>query len=164
MTSPSDDKEPLQTMMHLLRATTTAFSVASVFAIAVHSAYAATPTNSPAPASAIHATITVKMTGDAKGYRYEPKIINAKVGDEITFTNVMGGPHDVTFKADDIPAGASAALQADMPKAAGPLQSPLLDTDGESWTMSTAGLKPGTYNFFCMPHAAVGMKGQLIIE
>lgn len=151
-------------MMHLLRATTTAFSVAGVFAIAVHSAFAATPTNSPAPAPAMHAMITVKMIGDAKGYRYEPKIINAKAGDEITFINVMGGPHDVTFKPDGIPAGMAAALQADMPKTAGPLQGLLLVTDGESWTMSTTGLKPGTYNFFCTPHAALGMNGQLIIQ
>ncbi|MEO8881452.1 MAG: plastocyanin/azurin family copper-binding protein [Gemmatimonadaceae bacterium] len=151
-------------MMHLLRATTTAFSVAGVFAIGVHSAAYVTPKHSSAPAPAMHATITVKMTGDAKGYRFEPAIVNAKVGDQITFTNVMGGPHDVTFKSDEIPAGTAAALQADMPKAAGPLTSPLFETDGESWTMSTEGLKPGTYPFYCMPHAPLGMKGQLVIE
>lgn len=151
-------------MMHLLRATTTAFSVAGVFAIAVHSASHVTPHNSSAAAPAMHATITVKMIGDAKGYRFEPATINAKAGDEITFTNIGGGPHNVTFWADSIPAGTATALQADMPKPAGPLTSPLFETDGESWTMTTAGLKPGTYKFYCMPHAPLGMRGQLVIQ
>ena len=56
-------------MMHLLRATTTAFSVAGVFAIAVHSACAATPTNNPDPPPAIHAPIPVKTTGGGDGNR-----------------------------------------------------------------------------------------------
>jgi plastocyanin len=151
-------------MIHLLRATTTAVTVAGVFAIAAHSASRVTPTNSAAPVSAMHATITVKMTGDAKGYRFEPATINAKAGDEITFTNAGGGPHNVTFWADSIPAGTATALQGDMPKASAPLTSPLFETDGETWTMTTAGLKPGTYKFYCMPHAPLGMHGQLVIQ
>ncbi|MEP7087735.1 MAG: plastocyanin/azurin family copper-binding protein [Gemmatimonadota bacterium] len=151
-------------MMHLLRATTTAFSVAGLITIALNSASHVTPSHSSAPAPAMRATITVKMTGDAKGYRYEPSTINAKAGDEITFTNAMGGPHNVTFKAEEIPAGMATVLQGDMPKASAPLTSPLFETDGESWTMTTTGLKPGTYPFYCMPHAPLGMKGQLVIQ
>jgi plastocyanin len=151
-------------MMHLMRATTTALSVAGVFAVALHSASHVAATHTPATAPAMHATITVKMTGDAKGYRFDPSTINAKVGDSVTFVNVMGGPHNVTFWADSIPAGTATALTADMPKTTAPLTSPLFETDGESWTMSTAGLKPGTYKFYCVPHAPLGMRGQLVIQ
>lgn len=151
-------------MMHLMRATTTAFSVAGVFVIALNSASHVSPKQPSADAPAMHATIAVKMTGDAKGYRFEPSTINAKVGDMITFTNTMGGPHNVTFWADSIPAGTAAALTADMPKTTALLTSPLFETDGETWTMSTAGLKPGTYKFYCLPHAPLGMRGQLVVQ
>ena len=151
-------------MMHSMRVTTTALSLAGLFAIAVNSASGVTPTHSSAPAPAKFATINVKMTGDAKGYRFEPATINAKAGDQIVFTNTMGGPHNVTFWADSIPAGTATALSADMPKASAPLTSPLFETDGETWTMNTAGLKPGSYKFYCMPHAPLGMHGELVIQ
>ena len=151
-------------MMHLLRATTTAFSVAGVFVITLNSASHVAPKQLSVTAPAMHATINVKMTGDAKGYRFDPSTINAKAGDSITFTNVAGGPHNVIFWADSIPAGTAAALQADMPKTTGPLMSPLFETDGETWTMSTANLKPGTYKFYCLPHAPLGMRGQLVVQ
>jgi plastocyanin len=138
--------------------------MAGVFAIAVNTASHVTPGHSSSAVPAKFATIAVKMTGDAKGYRFEPSTINAKVGDEIVFTNAMGGPHNVMFWADSIPAGAAAALQADMPKTTGPLTSPLFETDGETWTMSTTGLKPGTYKFYCLPHAPLGMRGELVIQ
>jgi plastocyanin len=75
-----------------------------------------------------------------------------------------GGPHNVTFWADSIPVGTATVLTANMPKATGPLMSPLFETDGETWTMSTAGLKAGTDKFYCLPHAPLGMRCQLVIE
>jgi plastocyanin len=151
-------------MMHFMRATTTAFSMVGVFVIALHSASHVAPQHVPVTAPAIHATINVKMIGDGKGYRFDPSTITAKVGDSITFTNVAGGPHNVTFWADSIPAGTAAALQADMPKTTAPLTSPLFETDGEVWTMSTANLKPGTYKLYCLPHLPLSMHGQLVVQ
>jgi plastocyanin len=110
------------------------------------------------------ATVTVKMIGDAKGYRFEPAEITVHAGDAVEFQNVVGGPHDVTFWADSIPAGAAAQLQANMPNTTGPLASPLFVTDGETYTISTAKLKPGTYRFYCMPHLALGMHGVLVVQ
>lgn len=115
-------------------------------------------------ASATMAKVTVKMIGDAKGYRFEPAEITVHAGDAIEFQDVTGGPHDVTFWADSIPAGAAQQLQANMPNTTGPLASPLLVNDGESYTMSTAKLKPGTYKFYCMPHLALGMRGVLVVQ
>ncbi|MEO9020124.1 MAG: plastocyanin/azurin family copper-binding protein, partial [Gemmatimonadaceae bacterium] len=66
-------------------------------------------------------TVDVKMIGDAKGYRFEPSKLTVKVGDGVRFTNVTGGPHDVSFWADSIPAGAATQLQANMPNTMQPL-------------------------------------------
>ena len=116
------------------------------------------------PAAITGKTIEVKMIGDAQGYRFDPATITVKVGDGIKFTNVTGGPHNVTFAADSIPAGAQAQLQANMPNTTSPLTGPLLINANDSYTVSFAGLKPGTYHFYCTPHLALGMKGVITVQ
>jgi plastocyanin len=109
-------------------------------------------------------TVSVNMIGDAKGYRFEPNTITLKVGDGIKFTNVTGGPHNVTFWADSIPAGTEAQLQANMPGTTAPLTGPLLITPNQTYTVSFAGVKPGVYHFYCTPHLALGMKGTITVQ
>jgi len=132
---------------------------------------AAAPAGGAAPAGAAMAaapitgkTVEVKMIGDAQGYRFDPATITVKVGDGIKFTNVTGGPHNVTFWADSIPAGASAALQANVPNTTSPLTGPLLINANDSYTVSFAGLKAGSYHFYCTPHLALGMKGVVTVQ
>jgi plastocyanin len=136
-------------------------------AAAPAAAPAATP-GAAAPAAAGAAitgkTVEVKMIGDEKGYRYEPATITIKVGDGIKFTNVVGGPHNVSFSPDSIPAGAAATLTANMPNTMGPLVGPLLVNPNDTYTVSFAGAKPGTYKFFCTPHQALGMKGAVTVQ
>jgi len=36
--------------------------------------------------------------------------------------------------------------------------------DGERYTISFAGVKPGTYPYFCMPDSGAGMKGAITVE
>jgi plastocyanin len=109
-------------------------------------------------------TVEVKMIGDAQGYRFDPASITVKVGDGIKFTNVTGGPHNVTFSADSIPAGTAAQLGANMPNTTSPLTGPLLINANDSYTVSFAGLKAGTYHFYCTPHLALGMKGVVTVQ
>jgi plastocyanin len=109
-------------------------------------------------------TIDVKMIGDAQGYRFDPSTITVKVGDGIKFTNVTGGPHNVTFWADSIPAGTAAQLGANMPNTTSPLTGPLLINANDSYTVSFAGLKAGTYHIYCTPHLALGMKGVITVQ
>lgn len=104
------------------------------------------------------------MIGDAQGYRFDPKSITIKVGDGLKFTNVTGGPHNVTFSPDSIPAGAQAQLQANMPNTTAPLTGPLLINANDSYTVSFAGVKPGVYHFYCTPHLALGMRGQVTVQ
>lgn len=110
------------------------------------------------------ATITVKLIGDAKGYRFDPAHIVAHVGDVVVFQSQMGGPHNVTFWPDSIPAGAASQLQANMSGTTGPLTSSLIINTGDSYTVPLAKLTPGTYKFYCLPHLAFGMKGEIVVQ
>ena len=130
---------------------------------------AATAAAAPAGATAAAAPITgktvnVQMIGDAKGYRFEPATVTIKAGDGLKFTNVTGGPHNVTFWPDSMPAGMASVLGANMPNTTSPLTGPLLITPNDTYTVSFAGAKPGTYKFYCTPHLALGMKAAVTVQ
>jgi plastocyanin len=128
---------------------------------------AATPGAAPAAAAAAPITgktVTVNMVGDAKGYRFEPATVTIKAGDGIKWVNVTGGPHNVTFWPDSMPAGMAAVIGANMPNTTSPLTGPLLITPNDSYTVSFAGAKPGVYKFYCTPHLALGMKAQVTVQ
>jgi plastocyanin len=122
----------------------------------------------PLPASAEaaggEATVTIEMVGDAQGYRFEPSSVTIHVGETVRFLNKIGGPHNVTFWPDSIPGGTQQALQSGMTNTSGPLTGPLLINVGDATIVSFAGVSPGTYKFYCMPHLALGMKGQIIVR
>ena len=110
------------------------------------------------------ATHVVRMVGDTKSFRFEPATIIAHVGDVVRFVNVSGGPHNVTFSADGIPAGAEETLQKNMGKTIGTLSSAMLTEPNEVYTISLAELPAGTYNFYCLPHQAMNMTGRIRVR
>ena len=118
----------------------------------------------PAHPARAKATIVVRMLGGASGYRFQPASVTAHVGDVVRFVNVSGGPHNVAFWEDKIPAGAAATLQANMQKTDGALNGALLSDPNETYTVSLAGLRPGTYRYYCVPHLAVGMVGRITVR
>jgi plastocyanin len=123
----------------------------------------------PAGATGAAAPITgttheVKMVGDDKGYRFEPADITVKQGDGIKFVMVSGGPHNVAFDPATIPADVKPQLSANMPNQQGELSSPLYMNVGESYTISFAGIKPGSYPYHCTPHLAMNMKGTITVQ
>lgn len=134
---------------------------------------ATTPAVTPAPAPTATGSATfmaptgtehtVNMVGDDKGYRYEPATLTVKAGDAIKYVMVSGAPHNVAFDAATVPEDVKAQLNANMPNATD-MSSPMLMNANEAWTMSTTGIKPGTYSIFCTPHLAMGMKMELIIQ
>ena len=137
------------------------------------------PEAAPAPAAAAPAAGTaaagtampitgktweVKMVGDAKGYRFEPANITAKVGDGVKFTVESMGPHNVAFNVALIPAASKGQLDANFgTDRMGELSSGLKMNPGDAFTLSLGGLKPGKYEFNCTPHLAMNMKGVLTI-
>jgi plastocyanin len=109
-------------------------------------------------------THTVRMVGDAQGYRYEPANITIKRGDAVKWVMVSGGPHNVQFDANGIPSGAQAQLSANMPNQATPLGSPMMMNPNEDYTVPFAGVPAGTYNYTCTPHLAMNMKGTVTVQ
>ncbi|MFL5556989.1 MAG: plastocyanin/azurin family copper-binding protein [Gemmatimonadaceae bacterium] len=110
------------------------------------------------------ATIVVRMVGDEKGFRFVPASVTARVGDVVRFVNVSGGPHNVAFSADRIPAGAAARLQKNMGQTNGPLSGAMIFEPNEVYTVSLAGLPAGTYNYYCVPHQAMNMTGRIRVR
>lgn len=117
----------------------------------------------PAPAPAAGTTHEVSMTLEGSEYKFVPASLTIKVGDMVRFKDVTGGPHNVQFYPDSIPAGAAAALDAGMPDKMGSLMSPMVETGG-SYTIGFAGAPVGEYRFFCLPHQAMGMKGMITVQ
>jgi len=105
----------------------------------------------------------VKMMGDGKGYRFEPKTIRAEAGDGVRFVMHSFGPHNIVFDSTAVPADQRAQLYANMRKPA-EWSSPMVFDEDEAWELSLGNLKPGKYPFFCSPHLGANMTGEIIIE
>ncbi len=93
----------------------------------------------------------VKLIADAKGARFDPAAVTAKSGDVVKFV-LTSGAHNVHFLPEKNP-GAQG-----LPAATDVLQLP-----GQSYEL-LVGAKPGTYNFQCDPHAALGMVGSITVQ
>ena len=104
------------------------------------------------------------MVGDAQGYRFDPANVTIKAGDAVRWTNVSGGPHNVTFWPDSVPSGAAAQLAPNMPNTTAVLTGPLLTDPNATYVVSFAGLKPGVYHYYCTPHLALGMKATVTVQ
>jgi plastocyanin len=117
-----------------------------------------------AAAPATGTTHEVKMIGDATGYKFEPANITVKSGDAIKYVMVSGGPHNVAFQnvAD---AAVKAQLDANMPgQHMGELSSPMVMQPNEAYTVSFAKIPAGKYDYICVPHAAMNMKGTVTVQ
>ena len=95
--------------------------------------------------------ITVTLTTDEKGSYFTPSTIEASPGDVVRFT-LKSGVHNVSFP-DSIN-----TIKDGLPKSSDFLQIP-----GQEYDLPVS-MRPGTYQFHCDPHAALGMKGQLIVK
>jgi len=93
---------------------------------------------------------TVKMVTDldAGKYYFEPKELTIKSGDTVTWVNVTEDMHNAV--SDSVPKGAEG------------FESPMLEEVDQKWsyTFETS----GTYGYHCHPHAAMGMRGSIIVD
>ena len=107
----------------------------------------------------------VRMVADGKGdFRFQPAAVSARRGDVLLFKAVSGAPHSVVFEGKDLPAPAREKLNAALPRRAGDLSSPLLTDGTEYRVVVPAGLSAGTYRFFCLPHRAYDMRGEVTVR
>ena len=121
----------------------------------------------PATAAAAEPTgpvVEVKMMGSGQVYKFDPSTITVPAGGTVRFINVEGGPHNVSFYADSIPAGAAEKLNAAMTNRMDNLAGPFLINVNDHYDVSFAGLPTGTYKGFCTPHQALGMHFVLTVK
>lgn len=96
--------------------------------------------------------VTVELYSDAVGNYFKPAEVHAKAGDVIRYT-LKVGVHNVHFLAD------SNAGRSKYPQS----PSDLLQLPGQTLDLAVK-MPAGSYYFQCDPHAALGMKGHLIVE
>src|SRR6266480_3207233 len=123
---------------------------------------AAQSSATPAPAGPV---VEVKMTANGSTRAaFEPKTLTIAPGTTVRFINVSGGPHNITFWSDSLPAGGAATLQAGMKNTVDNLSGPFLTQPNESYEVSFANAPKGTYKGYCTPHLTLGMKLTIKVE
>ncbi len=119
-----------------------------------------------ATASGIVHEIRMQLTASGS-YVFSPANMTLKVGDAVRWINESGPPHNVAFKADNLPTSGedflTQAYASDAQKI-GPMSGRLMIQVGDTYEISFAGAPPGTYGYTCTPHEALGMSGVLTIE
>lgn len=119
----------------------------------------AAPPAATAPAAPAGPVVEVKMTGNGSTKAaFEPNTLTIAPGTTVRFTNVSGGPHNITFWSDSVPAGGAAALNAGMKNTMDNLSGPFLTNPNETYDVSFANAPKGTYKGYCTPHVTLGMK------
>ena len=112
------------------------------------SAFSASPLT-PDPGGKV---ITVELYSDAVGNYFKPAEVHAKPGDVIRYT-LKVGVHNIHFLAD------SNTGRSSYPQSA----SDMLQLPGQTLDLAVK-MPSGTYYFQCDPHAALGMKGHVVVE
>lgn len=111
-------------------------------------------------AAAVH---DVDMVFDGSDYRFVPHDLAIRPGDIVRFHNGSGGPHNVSFWPDSIPAGAAAVLGQAMPNQISPLVGEMVVTADGIYEISFTGAPVGVYRYYCLPHLQLGMVGVLTV-
>lgn len=109
-----------------------------------------------AQASAVKAgtPTLIKMTDE---YKFDPATATIPVGATVTWENDGSMVHSATFD----PAKATNKADVALPSGVDPFDSGLLQPK-QTWshTFTVA----GTYNYICIPHEAMGMKGAITVQ
>ena len=116
---------------------------------------AVAPAAAPAPAPTGN-VIEVHMvtTPDGASGRFEPANVTAKKGDTVRFITDGKTMHNVSF----LPPSEN-ANKTGLPTAPGTM----LTMPNQNFDVVVT-MDPGTYNFHCDPHFAMGMKGVLTVQ
>jgi plastocyanin len=118
----------------------------------------ALPTGLTAVAAARPMTHVVRLDGN----RFVPADSRVAVGDTVRFVNGQGGPHNVQFMAESIPATYQRILDDAMKDRILSLTSPMFIVPDEVYTFVVPKLPPGRYAFLCSPHWG-NMRGALTV-
>ena len=106
----------------------------------------------------------VRMVGDATGFRFEPDRLEIASGDTLVFEVASGQPHDVAFDTVGVAPTVVRQLSRRLHDQIAPLAGRLLVKPGERYVVSFADVAPGRYSFYCLPHQALQMKGEVVVR
>lgn len=102
----------------------------------------------PALAGQTH-RVEIVSDYDNLRFQFEPRSIRIQPGDTVVWVNAIAEEHNVMVYPGGFPQGASA------------FQSPYLTEAGEEFAV-TFDIE-GTYQYHCMPHLLMGMRGEIIV-
>lgn len=105
----------------------------------------------------VQAPNEVAMVTEGGDYYFDPIGLFVEPGETITFVNEAGA-HSSTAYAETL----DAASVTRIPDGAEPWNSGILSEEGASFehTFETT----GTYDYFCIPHKALGMVGRIVVD
>jgi plastocyanin len=117
----------------------------------------------PAAAQATH---VVRLIADPSkdDYRFEPAKLTVRPNDVIVFRVASGAPHSVVFEGGGLSAGVRGAINTALPARSGDLSSPLLTAPGKDYQMVVPQIPAGSYPFYCLPHRAYDMRGEMVVK
>jgi plastocyanin len=115
-----------------------------------------------AEAQKVH-QIRLEANAEKEVYRFSPPLVTARPGDVLVFRVTGGAPHSIVFEGSGLSEQAREALNGAMSRRAGDLSSPLLTSSGAEYRLAIPQVSPGIYHFYCLPHRAYDMRGQLRI-
>lgn len=100
-------------------------------------------------------TVVVKMVDKGpSSFAFEPARITVHPGDVVRFVQTATTPHDVAFTK--LPAKVDLGARK---------VGPFLTQPGQTYDLAIDdAFRPGHYDFVCLPHMAMGMKGTLDVE
>ena len=98
--------------------------------------------------------VQIQTLDNGASGQFAPREVHARRGDLLRFTMTHSTAfHNVSFTAP----------RGDGPGVPLPADSPMLHQTGQSWQVRVD-LPPGTYEFACIVHMPLGMRGTLIVE
>jgi plastocyanin len=96
--------------------------------------------------------------------RFEPDTITVTEGEPVVFVNKSDEAHTVTANDKALPQRAdyfaSGGFESEADARANPSDGFILEDE----TYSVEFDRPGTYEYFCIPHESSGMRGSIVVE
>ncbi len=121
-----------------------------------------TPTQAPS-GRATGVMHDVNMEGNKGKFFFTPATLTIRSGDVVRFHNLNGGPHNVQFKKDRVPAGALPLLNLAMADRIADLTGPVMIKEGQVYEVSFVNAPPGSYTYTCQPHEILGMTAMITV-
>jgi plastocyanin len=108
--------------------------------------------------------VRLEANREKEVYRFVPSQVTAAPGDVIVFKVVSGAPHSIVFDAEGLSPAVRSALSSAVGAKSDELGSPMLTKNGAEYRLVLPRLPGGTYRFFCLPHRAYDMRGEIVVK